>query len=73
MSVPFDRSAARWERSSYSNANGGQCVEFARTFASDGVIPVRDSKDPHGPALTFSPAAWSAFTDAVKRGELPAV
>ncbi|TMU94588.1 DUF397 domain-containing protein [Streptomyces sp. DASNCL29] len=61
----------RWFKSSYSN-NGGQCVEIAANLvASRGVVPVRDSKDPHGPALTFEPTAWSSFVSAVRRGEFP--
>jgi len=36
-------------------------------------VPVRDSKDPEGPALVFPAAAWTAFLDAVKSGELPTV
>ncbi|WP_377270936.1 DUF397 domain-containing protein [Peterkaempfera sp. SMS 1(5)a] len=35
-----------------------------------GVVPVRDSKDPHGPALVFPVAAWAAFVAAVKSGDL---
>lgn len=62
----------RWFKSSYSG-NGGQCVEVATNFvASRGLVPVRDSKDPHGPALAFDAAAWSAFVSALKRGELTA-
>ncbi|MGW7687649.1 DUF397 domain-containing protein [Streptomyces asiaticus] len=59
----------RWFKSSYSN-NGGQCIEIAANLvASRGVVPVRDSKDPHGPALMFEPTAWSSFVSAVRRGE----
>ncbi|GLV77882.1 DUF397 domain-containing protein [Streptomyces hygroscopicus] len=62
----------RWFKSSYSD-NGGQCVEVAANLvASRGVVPVRDSKDPHGPALLFEPTAWSSFVSAVRRGEFPA-
>ncbi|MFE5122830.1 DUF397 domain-containing protein [Streptomyces sp. NPDC056669] len=61
----------RWFKSSYSD-NGGQCVEVAANLvASRGVVPVRDSKDPHGPALMFEPTAWSSFVSAVRRGEFP--
>ncbi|WP_275558392.1 DUF397 domain-containing protein [Streptomyces sp. 5-6(2022)] len=61
----------RWFKSSYSN-NGGQCIEVAANLvASRGVVPVRDSKDPHGPALMFEPTAWSSFVSAVRRGEFP--
>ncbi|MFD4395190.1 DUF397 domain-containing protein [Kitasatospora sp. NPDC058478] len=37
-----------------------------------GAIPVRDSKDPHGPALVFPAAAWEAFVSAVREGDFPA-
>ncbi|EPY92401.1 hypothetical protein K530_53505 [Streptomyces noursei CCRC 11814] len=33
------------------------------------MVPVRDSKDPHGPALMFSADGWSSFVTAVKGGE----
>ncbi|WP_137982303.1 DUF397 domain-containing protein [Streptomyces violaceusniger] len=53
--------------------SGGQCIEVAANLvASRGVVPVRDSKDPHGPALVFEPCAWSSFVAAVKCGERPA-
>jgi hypothetical protein len=31
---------------------------------------VRDSKDPTGPALTFTAAEWSAFTAGIRADEL---
>ena len=73
MSADLDLTAAEWTRSSYSDANGGQCVEFSRTFArTHGAIPVRDSKAPHGPALIFSAESWSSFVSALMRGALAA-
>jgi Domain of unknown function (DUF397) len=60
---------AHWFTSSYSNDQGGECVEGARL--ADGSMAVRDSKNPHGPALVFPPAAWAAFTTALRDGELP--
>jgi hypothetical protein len=63
----------RWFTSSYSS-NGGDCVEVAANLAaSRGVVPVRDSKDPDGPALAFSTGAWGAFVAGVKAGDLPTV
>ncbi|MGO4429390.1 DUF397 domain-containing protein [Streptomyces sp. MCAF7] len=60
----------RWIKSSYSD-NGGNCVEVAANLvASRGVVPVRDSKDPHGPALTFTASAWSAFVAFAKSGDV---
>lgn len=58
-----------WFTSSHSNDQGGNCVEGA--VLADGGMAVRDSKDPHGPALVFSATAWQAFTSAVRSGELP--
>ncbi|MFG2139609.1 DUF397 domain-containing protein [Streptomyces sp. NPDC048650] len=57
-------STAVWRTSSYTNGDGGDCVEVSDDLP--GVIPVRDSKDPHGPALVFPVAAWSSFVSAVK-------
>ncbi|MFE7115967.1 DUF397 domain-containing protein [Streptomyces sp. NPDC057654] len=58
-----------WRKSSYSNGQGGACVEIADHLP---VIPVRDSKVPGGPVLIFPTAAWSAFVSSIKSGELNA-
>ncbi|GGX11987.1 DUF397 domain-containing protein [Streptomyces noursei] len=65
----IDLSTATWRKSSYSNGDGADCVEVMDTLP--GLVPVRDSKDPHGPALLFPAAGWSAFVGAVKNGRLP--
>jgi hypothetical protein len=57
---------ALWQKSSRSGNDGGNCVEVARNLP--GVVGVRDSKDPAGPALAVAPAAWLSFTGAVKSG-----
>ncbi|MBY8884037.1 DUF397 domain-containing protein [Streptomyces sp. PTM05] len=58
-----------WFTSSYSS-NGGACVEIAADLtASHGIVPVRDSKDPNGPVLSFPADAFSAFVVSVKAGE----
>ncbi|MGW7021894.1 DUF397 domain-containing protein [Streptomyces decoyicus] len=66
-----DLSTAIWRKSSYSNGDGGNCVEVVDDLP--GVVPVRDSKDPHGPAIVFPTAAWSTFVTAVKNTGLPGV
>ncbi|MGW1175678.1 DUF397 domain-containing protein [Kitasatospora sp. NPDC002543] len=66
MTDRVDLSSASWGKSSYSN-NGGDCVEVAAGFP--GLAPVRDSKDPHGPALLFRAKAWKSFVTAVRSGE----
>ncbi|MFJ6777323.1 DUF397 domain-containing protein, partial [Kitasatospora sp. NPDC091257] len=58
-----------WRKSSYSGDDGGDCIEVAPGFP--GLVPVRDSKDPHGPALVFPDSSWGAFIAAVRAGELP--
>ncbi|MEV7601142.1 DUF397 domain-containing protein [Kitasatospora sp. NPDC089797] len=68
--MDVDLSEASWRKSSYSGGGGGNCVEVADNFA--GVAPVRDSKDPSGPALLFPTAAWQAFVTAVRTGEFDA-
>ncbi|NIL59133.1 DUF397 domain-containing protein [Salinispora arenicola] len=55
----MDLIGAQWRKSSKSGNNGGDCVEVAGNLP--GVVGVRDSKDPAGPALVFGPAAWRAF------------
>ncbi|MER5425076.1 DUF397 domain-containing protein [Streptosporangium roseum] len=61
-----DLSKADWRKSSLSGS-GNNCVEVADNLP--GVVAVRDNKDPHGPALVFTPDGWRAFTGAVKHGE----
>jgi hypothetical protein len=58
----------QWFKSSYSS-NGGNCIEVARNLVATGVVPVRDSKDPQGPALDFPAATFAAFVAAVQAGE----
>ncbi|MFE5520311.1 DUF397 domain-containing protein [Streptomyces virginiae] len=60
---------ARWRTSSYTNSDGGTCVELADGVA--GFVPVRDSKRPHGPAVIVAADAWGPFVRALKAGELP--
>jgi hypothetical protein len=55
-----------WRKSSYSGS-GDNCVEIAEL--PDGGRAVRNSKDPHGSALTFTIGEWRAFIKAVKEGE----
>ncbi|MFE4519222.1 DUF397 domain-containing protein [Kitasatospora sp. NPDC056783] len=59
-----------WHKSSYSNPSGGDCVEVAE--GATGSVPVRDSKDPHGPALAFTPEAWRSFVAGIHAGDFPA-
>ncbi|MFD8594526.1 DUF397 domain-containing protein [Kitasatospora sp. NPDC059646] len=69
MEHDVDLSAAGWFKSSFSG-NGGQCVEITTDFvASHDALFVRDSKDPHGPALSVTPGAWAAFAAAAAAGE----
>ncbi|MEU7418285.1 DUF397 domain-containing protein [Streptomyces antibioticus] len=55
-----------WRRSSYSNQEGGDCVEVAADLHAEAIVPVRDSKRPHGPALCFNSTSWAAFIGELK-------
>lgn len=61
-----------WRKPSRSN-NNNNCVEVAAGQPSfDGVIGVRDSKDPDGPVLVFQPRDWTAFLAAAHAGDYDA-
>jgi len=60
-----DLAGAAWKKSSRSSGNG-QCVEWAPL---SGAVAVRDSKDPTGPVLIFTPDEWAAFVGGAKDGE----
>ncbi len=62
----MDLTRAEWRKSSYSGNGGDTCVEIARNLPA--VVAVRDSKDPAGPVLAFTPDEWKAFTRRVKDG-----
>ncbi|MER0446831.1 DUF397 domain-containing protein [Streptomyces sp. Edi4] len=58
--------AARWRKSTYSNASSGDCVEVADNLP--GVVPVRDTKVLGGPAIVIAAGAWTSFVAGVKEG-----
>ncbi|MER0240800.1 DUF397 domain-containing protein [Streptomyces sp. HSW2009] len=64
MTAP--RANPTWRKSTHSN-HQSNCIEVAD--GHPGVMPVRDSKDPHGPALAFDSTAWSAFVTSIKAGD----
>ncbi|MGJ6968950.1 DUF397 domain-containing protein [Streptosporangium sp. G11] len=62
-----DLSGAEFRTSTLSGPNN-DCVEVATNLP--GFIAVRDSKDPSGPMLTFSPTAWNDFLAGIRNGEI---
>ncbi|GAA2418713.1 DUF397 domain-containing protein [Actinomadura vinacea] len=58
----LDPSRAVWRKSAHSGGNGN-CVEVAQV---DKITALRDSKDPHGPVLAFSPQGMRSLLDDVK-------
>jgi hypothetical protein len=52
----------QWRTSSYSDANGGQCVEVA---AAD-LVMIRDTADRDGQILAVPASAWEAFTASLR-------
>jgi hypothetical protein len=67
VKITTDLTRAVWVKSSLSNGSGGDCVEVARNLP--GVVAVRDSKDPDGPKLIFTPDEWRAFAAGIRGGE----
>ncbi|GGZ73885.1 DUF397 domain-containing protein [Streptomyces bluensis] len=67
--IPNAATLSGWRKSSHSNDDAGSCLEVLDNHPSG--VPVRDSKNPHGPALLFSAPGWSSFVTAVRRGEFP--
>jgi len=63
----MDLSRLVWRKATRSTSNGGDCVEVARNLP--GIVAVRDSKNPDGPALVLSPADWQSFTARIKAGQ----
>jgi len=65
---------ARWVKSTYSGPTGGNCVEVASLSLSpgEGLVAVRDSRRPAGPALLFGTGQWAAFVAAVSGRRAPA-
>jgi hypothetical protein len=59
----MDVTGVGWRKSSYSGDNGGTCVEVGTAGIA---MAVRDSKDPDGPRLAFTPDTWNAFAERVK-------
>ncbi|MGW1792308.1 DUF397 domain-containing protein [Streptomyces tubercidicus] len=64
MRISVELSTVTWRKSSYSNMDGGDCVEVADGVP--GIVPVRDSKDPAGPAIMIPAGSWTAFVAALK-------
>lgn len=64
--MSIDLSAANWFKSSHSSG-GAECVEVA--FLDGNMIGVRDSTNPTGPALIFTPSEWDAFNTSVTAGK----
>ncbi|MFG3407833.1 DUF397 domain-containing protein [Streptomyces sp. NPDC048142] len=56
-----DLSTATWRKSSYSDGGLNNCIEVADGYP--GLVPVRDSKTPTGPALLIAAPAWAAFVE----------
>jgi hypothetical protein len=63
----LDLSRAAWFKSSYSNGQGGSCVEVCTS--QPGIVGIRDSKNVPGPQLAVTGQTWARFVQAIKHGE----
>ncbi|MEU0935913.1 DUF397 domain-containing protein [Embleya sp. NPDC005971] len=64
MPGPRGANVTTWRKSTYSNADQGECVEVRSDLS--GIVPIRDSKDPSIGHLTIGAASWTALTDALR-------
>jgi hypothetical protein len=53
----------QWRKSSYSDGNGGACVE---TASGSGTVLIRDTTDRDGVTLSIPAAAWQRFTATLR-------
>jgi hypothetical protein len=60
----MDISHLTWRKSSYSGANGGDCVEVASVDKA--TVAVRDTKNPDGPKLVINPPVWQSFVQQLR-------
>ena len=67
MTTHDNLAGAVWRKASYSNGNGGDCVEVAHL--DGGHRAVRDSKNPTGAVLIVGSAEWSELITAVRTGQ----
>ncbi|QQM46787.1 DUF397 domain-containing protein [Streptomyces liliifuscus] len=65
LEVTDSTAYAAWRKSTYSGGSSDSCLEV-NDSALPARIPVRDSKNPCGPAITFSAPAWTAFVTALR-------
>jgi Domain of unknown function (DUF397) len=54
-----------WRKSTYSDANGGACVETA-SDSGNGAILVRDTTNRDGETLAFTAETWASFTSSLR-------
>ncbi|WP_026151110.1 DUF397 domain-containing protein [Streptomyces prunicolor] len=66
LNAAVDLGVEGWE-CPWSGTNGGQCLEAMDL--GDGRIALRQSTDPHGPALIFTKAELGAFVSGAKAGK----
>ncbi|MER5648177.1 DUF397 domain-containing protein [Streptosporangium sp. NPDC002524] len=62
-----DLTDAEFRKSSYSGGTNDNCVEVATNLP--GLVIVRDSKDPSGPVLTFTPRDWTNFLTSIRAND----
>ncbi|GAA3369135.1 hypothetical protein GCM10020367_10300 [Streptomyces sannanensis] len=66
MVIPDASALSGWQKSGYSGDSVGNCLEISTTYPAG--VPVRDSKNPHGPALVFPRPIWLPFVTAFTSG-----
>lgn len=64
-----DLTGIRWQKSTRSDSNGGQCVEVGPLADGSGRVAVRHSRHPEGSFIVYTRAEWDAFLAGARDGE----
>ncbi|MFI0417431.1 DUF397 domain-containing protein [Spongiactinospora sp. 9N601] len=67
MAEGVNLEGADWRKARASGSSAAHCVEVATNLP--GLIAIRDSKDPNGPSLRFTPTEWTTFLHRIKEGK----
>lgn len=70
LEVTSPTAYATWRKSTYSSGSQEACLEV-NDAACHAHVPVRDSKNPQGPAIVFGAHAWTAFITSTRTTPSP--
>ncbi|MGI5147535.1 DUF397 domain-containing protein [Plantactinospora sp. CA-294935] len=64
-----NRPEIAWHISTYSDSQGGNCVEAGPLLDGSGRVAVRHSRHPDGAMIVYTRPEWTTFLTAARNGE----